>query len=105
MSLSSGNSDPSESRRWRSLRSRLFTWLCKRGENQRRNLTLLLTGAGLLFSGGAIIIWADSYLPSSVEQELIALFGTLLAIAGIATALFGYLGLSLLRLFRFFQDK
>lgn len=85
--------------------NRILAWLLKRGDDHRKNLQLLITGAGLFFSGAGIIIWANNAMASSVEQELIALFGLLFCIAGCLTALLGYLGLSLFRLIRFFNDE
>ena len=84
--------------------NRVLAWLTRRGENQKHNLQLLIIGAGIFFFGAGVIIWADRAMPSSVEQEVIALVGTVLSIAGVLTALLGYLGLSLFRLIKFFQD-
>lgn len=84
---------------------RLKNWLSKRAEDHKGNLQLLIIGAGIFFSGAGIIVWANHVLPSSLEQELIALAGMLLIFAGGGTALVGYLGLSILRLIKFFTDK
>lgn len=82
----------------------LKNWLLKRAENQRTNLLLLIIGAGIFFSGVGIIFWADTYMPVSMQQELTGLAGMVLVVGGGITALIGYLGLSLLRLFKFFND-
>lgn len=79
-------------------------WLLKRADNHRGNLQLLIIGAGIFFSGAGIIVWSNHALPSSVKQELLALAGFGCLIGGGLTALFGYLGLSILRLLRFFND-
>ena len=80
-------------------------WLLKRADDHRGNLQLLIIGAGIFFSGAGIIVWANHVLPSSVEQELFALAGMVLLVGGGGTALIGYLGLSILRLIKFFNDK
>lgn len=85
--------------------NRFIAWLYKRGDNQKKNLQLLIIGAGMFFFGAAVIVLADRTMASSIEQEVIALLGTLLAGAGILVALFGYLGLSVLRLLKFFDDE
>ncbi|MCF7981596.1 MAG: hypothetical protein K9K86_06395 [Pseudomonadales bacterium] len=83
--------------------SRVMVWLHRRGENQKQNFLLLIIGAGTFFFGAGIIIWADNSIAPSVEQEIIALAGTLLSLTGVLTALLGYLGLSLFRLIKFFH--
>ena len=83
---------------------RIKGWLLKRAEDHKGNLRLLIIGAGIFFSGAGIIVWANHVLPSSLEQELIALAGSLMILGGGGTALVGYLGLSILRLFKFFND-
>lgn len=80
------------------------TWLLKRAENHHNNLLLLIIGAAIFFSGVGLIFWADTYMPVSLQQELTSLGGLVLVVGGGITALTGYLGLSLLRLFKFFND-
>ena len=92
---------PDEQQSKKNLRS----WLLKRAENHRANLLLLIIGAGVFFSGVGIIFWADTYMPVSMQQELAGLAGMVLVVGGGITALIGYLGLSLLRLFKFFNDE
>lgn len=76
-----------------------------RGQNQKNNLLWFLWGAGLFFSGAALIVFAEQAMPSSIKQELIATAGLLLLITGGVSALIGYLGMSLFRLIAFFTDK
>ena len=76
-----------------------------RGQNQKNNLLWFLSGAGLFFSGAALIVFAEQAMPPSVKQELIATAGLLLLITGGVGALIGYLGMSLFRLIAFFTDK
>jgi len=82
----------------------LKSWLLKRAENHHANLLLLIIGASVFFSGIGIIFWADHYMPVSMKQELAGLGGMVLVVGGGITALVGYLGLSILRLFKFFND-
>ena len=82
----------------------LKNWLLKRAEDHRANLMLPIIGAGIFFSGVGIIFWADHYMPVSMKQELAGLGGMVLVAGGGITALIGYLGLSILRLFKFFND-
>lgn len=89
----------------RSWRQKIMTWVTHRGENHKNNLQLVIIGAGLFFIGAAILVWTEKSLPSSVEQELIALVAVILCAIGCVTALTGYLGLSLFRLIRFFRDE
>lgn len=85
-------------------RQRLKVWILKRAANPRANLRLLIIGAGIFFIGAATIVWADHNMPVSLKQELVGLGGMVLVVGGGATALTGYLGLSILRLFKFFND-
>lgn len=83
---------------------KILNWLIKRAENHKNNLLMLITGAGVFFVGVALIIWVNHAIPSSVEQELIALSGMIMCIIGSIVAFLGYLGLSILRLIKFFND-
>ena len=49
-------------------------------------------------------MWADHNMPVSLKQELVGLGGMVLLAGGGLTALTGYLGLSILRLLKFFND-
>lgn len=85
-------------------RQRLKVWLLKRAANPRANLLLLIIGAGIFFIGAATIVWADHNMPVSLKQELVGLAGMVMVVGGGVTALTGYIGLSILRLFKFFND-
>ena len=93
------NQQPEESRL-----QRIKAKLLKRAENYRANLQLLIIGAAIFFVGAGTIVWADHNMPVSFKQELVGLGGMLLLAGGGITALTGYLSLSLLRLFKFFND-
>jgi len=94
-----------ESPQFSKKKQRITGWLLARADNHKNNLQLLITGAAVFFIGASFIIWADQSLVSSVRQELIALIGLIMCAAGCLTALLGYLGLSILRLLRFFNDN
>ena len=87
-----------------SIRQCLKMWLLNRAANSRANLQLLISGAGVFFIGAATIVWADHNMPVSLKQELVGLGGMVLVVGGGITALIGYLGLSILRLLKFFND-
>ncbi|MDY6891725.1 MAG: hypothetical protein SVU24_09045 [Pseudomonadota bacterium] len=84
--------------------SQIRQWLRQQAQNPRRNLNLLLCGAGLFFTGVGAISFAQHRLPPGLEAELLALFGLILAAAGSILALMGYLGLSVLRIWHILDD-
>ncbi len=87
-----------------SLRQKIVAWLAKRGEDHKNNLQLVVIGAGVFFVGAGILVWTEKSVPSSVQQELIAVGAIILCFVGCVTALTGYLGLSIFRLIKFFRD-
>ena len=70
----------------------------------RQQLQYVVAGTGLGFAGILLIFGADSFLPSSMRQELIAAIGILLIGGGAILTLRGYLTLCFTRLTRFFND-
>jgi len=84
--------------------NRIKQWLRRQAQNPRRNLHLLLSGAGLFFSGVGGISIAQHGLPPGLKAELLALVGLILAIAGSILALIGYLSLSVLRIWHILDD-
>jgi hypothetical protein len=84
--------------------SQLKHWLRQRAQNPRGNLRLLLSGAGLFFSGVGGISFAQHALPPGLKAELMALAGLILLIAGSILALIGYLSLSVLRIWHILDD-
>ena len=85
----------------RSLKHRLRLSLIRRADNIRQNLNILLAGIGLFMLGFILLVVAEFLLQSSLTQEIIALAGLTVAIIGTAVAAFGYISLSILRIFRF----
>jgi len=87
--------------RSRSLKHRIRLSLIRRADNVRQNLNILLAGIGLFMLGFILLVVAELLLQSSLTQEIIALAGLTAAIIGAAVAAFGYISLSILRIFRF----
>ncbi|MBY4678034.1 hypothetical protein [Marinobacterium arenosum] len=83
----------------------LKRWLQRRADNYQQNIRLLITGFVLFAVGGGLVVAGEFLLRPSLMQELLALLGLILLGGGLILALLGYLSLSLLRLFRFFNDE
>ena len=86
------------------LSPRLRRWLIRRADDYQQNLKILIIGFICCFAGVLVVVGSEFILGGGMIAELIALFGLILVAAGIILAAFGYLCLSLLRLFRFFND-
>jgi len=71
----------------------------------RADLARIIGGTAAGFGGILMILGAEKLLPSSSAQELIALCGLLLLGGGVIQTLRGYFALSILRIFRFFDDS
>lgn len=85
----------------RSARQRLRLRLIRRADNVKQNLTILLVGIGIFMLGFVILVVAQFLLQESLPREIIALIGLIIAICGAIVAAFGYICLSILRIFRF----
>ena len=83
------------------LRDRLRLRLIRRADKVKQNLIILLIGLGIFLLGFVTLIIAQFLLPEGLQRELLALIGLILAICGVITAAFGYISLSILRIFRF----
>jgi hypothetical protein len=83
----------------------LHQWLLKRANKQADNIWIFTLGAVGFFLGTGIILYAQNTLTSSVGQEIIVLFGFILAIISGIAAIIGYLSLSLLRFLSFANRK
>jgi hypothetical protein len=84
--------------------SAIKRWLLRRADRPQQNLLLLLLGFGLFAPGIGLIVLAEFLLAASWQQELLALLGLILSVAGSILAAVGYISLSLLRLCRFLND-
>ncbi|SBS27763.1 hypothetical protein MSP8887_00724 [Marinomonas spartinae] len=88
-----------------SLKSRLHKLAMKLGNNPRLALLKMIQG-GLLFAFGSLMIMvANRVLEDSIQAELIALLGLIIAGAGVIWTLVGYLSMSILRLYNMINKK
>lgn len=88
------------------MNSKLKQWMYKRAENPRQNLVILGIGFATFFVGFVVLGCAEYAMQSSVLQEMVALLGLIIIVAGIILAAFGYLSLSVLRILRImFKDN
>ncbi|WP_428036735.1 hypothetical protein [Amphritea sp.] len=85
----------------RNARQRLRLRLIRRADKVKQNLTILLSGIGIFMLGFIILVVAQFLLQESLTREIIALIGLIIAICGAIVAAFGYICLSILRIFRF----
>jgi len=84
--------------------SRLKARLRQQAEDPRRNLRTLMSGAFLFFAGLGGVMMAQYSLPTGLKAEILALAGLILLGLGSILALYGYLSLSLLRIWHFLDD-
>ena len=75
-------------------------WCKSQAGKERRFLTLFSTGASLFFAGSGLMIYADTGITPSIEQELVTLTGLITGIIGGGLASIGYIILTLIRLFK-----
>nr|WP_320136010.1 hypothetical protein [uncultured Amphritea sp.] len=85
----------------RSLRQRLRLRLIRRADNVKQNLAILMAGLGLFMLGFIALVLAQFLLADSLQRDIVALLGLILSIGGAIIAAFGYISLSILRIFRF----
>ncbi|WLD57181.1 hypothetical protein NFC81_10670 [Salinispirillum sp. LH 10-3-1] len=83
-------------------RKRLADWITARADAQVENLALFTSG-GMIFAVGAlVIIFSERQLVPSMQQEIVAGIGVFIAVIGLARALWGYLGIGLFRILKYF---
>lgn len=85
--------------------TKLHQWLLQRADQHSRNLAIFSVGAVVFFAGIGIILYGENRLTPSLGQEVIVLFGFVLATLGGLAAIVGYLSLSLLRFLRFINRE
>lgn len=77
----------------------------KLGKNPRLALMKLIQGS-LLFAFGVLMIFvANNLVIDSIQREIIALVGLILAGAGVMWSLVGYLSMSVLRIYHMLNKK
>ena len=75
------------------------------GNNPRIALIKMIQG-GLIFVFGVLVLMvADRVVVESLAQEVMALFGLILAGCGVLWTLFGYLSMSVLRIYHMINKK
>lgn len=85
-------------------KQQIKSWLIARADNHQQNLKILIAGFALFAIGAGGVVSSNHLMTSSLLAELVALISLILIGVGIILALFGYICLSVLRLFRFFTD-
>lgn len=83
-------------------RKRFADWVRARADAQVENLALFTSG-GMIFAVGAlVIIFSERQLVPSMQQEVVAGIGVMIAVVGLTRALWGYLGIGLFRILKYF---
>ncbi|NLQ18221.1 hypothetical protein HGG82_11385 [Marinomonas sp. M1K-6] len=87
------------------MRNTLHKLAMKLGNNPKLALIKMIQG-GLLFAFGVLMLMvANQVLTTSLTQEIIALFGLILAGCGLLWMLVGYLSMSILRIYHMIKKK
>lgn len=87
------------------VRSRLHKIAMTLGNNPKLALIKMIQG-GLLFAFGSLMIMVSNrVLADSLQAELIALFGLIIAGIGVLWTLVGYLSMSVLRIYNMINKK
>lgn len=87
------------------MRNSIHKLAMKLGKNPRVALIKMIQG-GLIFVFGVLIVMvADRVIAESLAQEIMALFGLILAGCGVLWTLVGYLSMSILRIYHMIKKK
>ncbi len=87
------------------MRNSIHKLAMKLGKNPRIALIKMIQG-GLIFVFGVLIVMvADRVIAESLTQEIMALFGLILAGCGVLWTLVGYLSMSILRIYHMIKKK
>lgn len=85
--------------------NRLHTLAMKLGNNPKQALVKIIQGALLFVFGSLILIMSDRVIAPSHQQEILALFGVVIASTGALWTLIGYLSMSVLRIYNMINSK
>ncbi|MFT2111042.1 hypothetical protein [Marinomonas sp. 2405UD68-3] len=85
--------------------NRLHTLAMKLGNNPKQALARIIQGALLFVFGSLILIMSDRVITPSHQQEVLALFGVVIASIGAVWTLIGYLSMSVLRIYTMINSK
>ena len=87
------------------MRDAIHKLAMKLGNNPKLALMKMIQG-GLIFVFGVLMIMvADRVIAESLAQEIVALFGLILAGCGVLWTLVGYLSMSILRIYHMIKKK
>ncbi|MGO2512044.1 hypothetical protein [Marinomonas polaris] len=87
------------------MRNAIHKLAMKLGNNPRVALIKMIQG-GLTFVFGVLMLMvADRVVVESLAQEIIAIFGLILAGCGVLWTLIGYLSMSVLRIYHMIKKK
>jgi len=86
-------------------RKQLHQLALRLGNNPKLAFSRLLQGILVFLFGALILIISDRVLTNSLQQEMIALLGVIIAGIGVIMTLVGYLSMSLLRLYHMINNK
>ncbi|TGG90746.1 hypothetical protein E4656_17580 [Natronospirillum operosum] len=81
---------------------RLRDWLRRQASQAARHWSLFTSGSLLLMGGLFLIIMSERLLTPSLQQELVAALGVLIAAIGALRAIYGYLCIGLFKLLKYF---
>lgn len=87
------------------MRNTIHKLAMKMGNNPRVALIKMIQG-GLIFVFGVLMLMvADRVIVESLVQEIMALFGLILAGCGVIWTTIGYLSMSILRIYHMIKKK
>ncbi|KZN12796.1 hypothetical protein [Marinomonas sp. TW1] len=87
------------------MRDKIHRLAMKLGNSPKLALIKMIQG-GLLFVFGVLVLMvSDRVLSESLTQEIIALFGLILASCGVIWTMAGYLSMSVLRIYHMLQKR
>lgn len=95
----------SQRRSFLKFRKQMHTLALRLGNNPKLAFARLLQGILVFLFGALILIISDRVLTNSLQQEMIALLGVIIAGIGVIMTLVGYLSMSLLRLYHMINNK
>lgn len=87
------------------LKNRLHKLALKLGNNPKLAFARLLQGGLVFLFGSLILIVSERVMIESIQQELMATLGIIIAGAGVLLALLGYLSMSIFRLYHIINNK
>lgn len=75
------------------------------GNNPKLAFARLLQGGLLFLFGSLILILSERMINDSIQQELVAILGIVIASIGVLLAFLGYISMSVLRLYHMINNK